>query len=159
MTSDPFLQHPTSLRIVTESGAVETTISPDSVAGHEDIAVEFSAATGRLRLTARTSQVKRLVLRWPVGHRDDIPRSFYLADHWERSYGDLDSKSPPPVAPAPAPRPGENFSSICPAVPHGPSLLTRPNKPARFASDDLSATVTHEPLISPRHPRRPRPQP
>ena len=78
------------LQIVTEDGTHETAFAPDGTAVVKDITVEFSPATGRLRLAAKTSRVKRLLLRWPVHQRDDINRSLYLADHWERSYGDLE---------------------------------------------------------------------
>lgn len=81
---------PASIGIITESGAIETTFSADGIAGHEDISVKYSTATGQLQLTARASRVKRLILRWPVSDRNDIPHSVYLADHWERSDGDLE---------------------------------------------------------------------
>lgn len=81
---------PSKLRIVTESGAAETAFAADGSAGHGDVSVHYSAATGQLRLAARGTRVKRLLLHWSVSRLDDIPRSVYLADHWERSYGDLE---------------------------------------------------------------------
>jgi alpha-galactosidase len=75
---------------MTESGTYDTAFRADGTAGCGDITVEFDPETGQIRLTAETSRVKRILLVWPVHQRDDIHRSLYLADHWERSYGDLE---------------------------------------------------------------------
>lgn len=81
---------PSRLQIVTEDGTHETAFAPDGSVVVKDIAVHFDSATGRLQLHARTSRVKRLSLRWKIADRDDLHRSVYLGDHWERSYGDLE---------------------------------------------------------------------
>jgi alpha-galactosidase len=85
------------LDIIRAPDVVSVELEPHEIvglqqSGHEwaahgvSVVMAFAARTATITLSAPSAEVRRMRLRWRV----TVPQQFYLGDHVERSYGDLE---------------------------------------------------------------------
>lgn len=88
--SQPFTGEPSAVSIVCEDGYL-TTVNKGETYQAEDVTVKTEQVGLGLRfsLNSPTKPVKKVVARW---NKKANPKSLFLGDHWERSYGDLEWK-------------------------------------------------------------------